>query len=67
MSLKSAALLALVGTGLLTLMLLAGLARDVWGVVNGVVPAIRLLTSLIHALAGVSLAVFFYVFHKAQR
>jgi hypothetical protein len=66
MSLKDAALFALVGTDLLTLVLLAGLARDVWGVVNGVVPAIRLLTSLIHALAGVSLAVFFYVFHKAQ-
>ena len=66
MSLKTAALFALVGTGLLTLVLLVGLARDVWGVVNGVVPAIRLLASLVDVLAGVSVVVFVYVFHKAQ-
>ena len=66
MSLKSAALLALIGTSLLAFVLLLGLVRDVWGVVNGVVPAITLLTSLIHALAGVTVAVFFYVFHKEQ-
>jgi hypothetical protein len=66
MSLKSAALLALVGTSLLTLVLLVGLVRDIWGVVNGVVPAIGLLVALVHALAGMSLAVFFYIFHKAQ-
>jgi hypothetical protein len=66
MSLKTAALFALVGTGLLTLVLLVGLARDVLGVVNGVVPAIRLLASLVDVLAGVSVVVFVYVFHKAQ-
>jgi hypothetical protein len=67
MSLKSAALLALVGTGLLTLVLLGGLARDGWGVLHGVVPAVRLLTSLIRALAGITVVVFLYVFQKAQR
>jgi hypothetical protein len=66
MSLKSAALFALVGTGLLTLVLLLSLFRDGWGLLNGVVPAISFLVSLIHTLAGVSLVVFFYVFHKAQ-
>jgi hypothetical protein len=48
MSLKSAALLALIGTSLLAFVLLLGLVRGVWGVVDGVVPAITLLTSLIH-------------------
>jgi hypothetical protein len=66
MSLKSAALLALVGTSLLTFVLLVGLVRDIWGVVNGVVPAIGLLVALVHALAGMSLVIFFYIFHKAQ-
>ena len=65
MSLKSAALLALAGTSLLTFVLLVGLVRDISGVLNGIVPAITLLVSLIHALAGVTLVVFFYVFHKA--
>ena len=63
MSLKSAALFALVGTGLLTLVLLVTLARDGWGLLNGVIPAIRFLASLIRALAGVSVVVFLYVFH----
>jgi hypothetical protein len=66
MSLKTAALFALVGTGLLALVVLVGLFRDASGLLNGVVPAISFLVSLIHTLAGVSLVVFFYVFHKAQ-
>jgi hypothetical protein len=66
MSLKSAALFALVGTGLLTLVLLVSLVRDCLGLLNGAVPAVSFLASLIRALAGVSVLVFFYVFHKAQ-
>jgi hypothetical protein len=67
MSLKSAALLALVGTSLLTFVLLAGLIGNGWGLLDGVVPLVRFVTSLIRALAGASVVVFFYVFHKAQR
>lgn len=66
MNLKSAALLALIGTGLLAMLLLAHFILDVSNAARGLVPAIRVLTSLIHALASLSLAVFFYVFHKAQ-
>jgi len=66
MSLKSAVLFALVGTGLLTFVLVAGLIGNGLGLFNGVVPAVTFLASLIHALAGVSVVVFFYVFHKAQ-
>ncbi len=67
MSLKSAALLALAGTGLLTFVLLAGLIGNGWGLIDGVVPAVSFLASLIHAVAGTSVVVFFYAFHKAQR
>jgi hypothetical protein len=67
MSLKSAALLALVGTSLVTLVLLVNLAGDGWALLDGVVPLVRFVTSLIRALAGVSVVVFLYVFQKAQR
>jgi hypothetical protein len=66
MTIKSAALLALVGVCLLTLVLLAGLARDAWAVLNGVIPAVTFLASVIYALAAMSVAVFFFVFHRAQ-
>jgi hypothetical protein len=66
MSLKNAALLALVSTILLTALLLVYLVRDIWGVLNGVVPASGLLASLIYVLAALGMAVFFWVFHKAE-
>jgi hypothetical protein len=66
MTLKNAALLALVGVILPTIVLVAGLIGDVIGVARGLIPAMRLLTSLIYAFAGLSLAVFLYAFHKAQ-
>jgi hypothetical protein len=66
MTLKNAALLALVGMTLLTILLIAGLITDVSGVVRGLIPAMRLLTSFIYAFAGVSVVVFLYAFHKAQ-
>lgn len=66
MSLKSAALLALVGMTLLTILLGGHFILDISNAARGLVPAIGFLTSLIHVLAGVSLAVFFYVFHRAQ-
>jgi hypothetical protein len=65
MTVKNAALLALVGTGLLLLVLLATLVRDTTGVMNGTVPAITLLTSLIRTFAGATVFVFFWVFHKS--
>jgi hypothetical protein len=66
MTLKSAAFLALVGMVLLTILLIANLIGDVLGVARGLIPAVRLLTSLIDMFAGLSVAVFFYVFHKMQ-
>jgi hypothetical protein len=66
MNLKSAALLALIGTALLAILLLGHFILDVSNAARGLIPAVRVLTSLIHVLASLSLAVFFYVFLKAR-
>jgi hypothetical protein len=66
MRLKNAALFALIGMILLAVLLAAGFIRDLVSFVHGGVAAITLLTSGIHLLAGLSLAVFLYVFHKSQ-
>jgi hypothetical protein len=66
MTLRNAALLALVGVGLATIVLVTTFIGDVSGVVRGLLPAMRMLTSLLFALAGLTMAVFLYVFHKAQ-
>ena len=66
MTLKNAALFALIGMILLTVLVVAGFIRDVTGLADGVVPMTQVLTSLIRLVASLSVAVFFFVFHKAQ-
>ncbi len=66
MTLKNTAFLALVGMVLVAILLIAGLIGDVLGVVRGLIPAMRVLTSFIYAFAGLSVVVFLYAFHKAQ-
>jgi hypothetical protein len=66
MTLKNAALLALVGVTLATIVLVVGFVGDVFAVVRGLIPAMRLLPSLVYAFAALSLVVFLYAFHKAQ-
>jgi hypothetical protein len=66
MSLKNAALFALIGTILLAVLEGVGFFRDLLSFGNGAVAAITLLISGIHFVASLSLAVFLYVFHKAQ-
>ena len=66
MTLKSAALLALMGMALLTILLAGGFIRDVTTFMAGAIAAIALLKSLIHLLASLSAAVFLFVFYKAQ-
>lgn len=66
MSLKNAAFLALIGTILGSLLLLVGLIDDAVGVARGVIPAMKLFSSFICTFAGVTLAVFFYVFYRTQ-
>jgi hypothetical protein len=66
MTLKNAALLALIGTILATVLLAFHFVLNVLNVVRGLSPAVILFSSLIYAFAAFSVAVFFFVFHKAQ-
>ena len=66
MTLKQASLLAFIGTLLLSILLVVDLVLDVLSMARGLIPAVTLLTSLIHTFAAVSVAVFFRVFHRAQ-
>ena len=67
MTLKNATALAFVGTALLTILLLAGCIRDLLSFLRDLIPALRLLASLISLFASFGLTVFFYVFHRSQR
>jgi hypothetical protein len=66
MTLKNAALLALIGTILLTVVVGVSFIVSLAGFLRGVVPAIPLLAAFIHVFATLSLAVFFWVFHRSQ-
>jgi hypothetical protein len=66
MTLKNAALLALIGMILITALLLWTFVFNVLNVLQGLIPAAMLFSSLIYAFACFSVAVFFYVFHRAQ-
>jgi len=66
MTLKNAALLALVGTVLLTVLLLWTFVLTVLNVLRGFVPAVTLFSSFIYAFGACSVAVFFYAFHRSQ-
>ncbi len=66
MTLKSAALLALIGTILISIVLVWDFVFNVVGVARGVLPPVVLVSSLMCAFGAVSVAVFFFVFHKAQ-
>jgi len=66
MTLKSAAFLALIGTILVTALLTWDLIFNVVNVINGLVPAVKLLPSIIYAFGAFCVTVFFFVFHRTQ-
>ncbi len=66
MTLKNAALLALIGTILITALLAWMFVFNFLNVLRGLVPAVMLFSSFIYAFGSFSVAVFFYVFHRAQ-
>jgi hypothetical protein len=66
MTIKNATLLALVGTILVAALLAWDLIFNFLNVLRGLVPAVVLFRSLIYAFSAFSVAVFFFVFHKAQ-
>jgi hypothetical protein len=67
MTLKSAALLALIGTILMTALLAWNFVFTFLNVLRDLVPAVTLFSSLIYAFGSFSVMMFFYVFHRAQR
>jgi hypothetical protein len=66
MTLKNAALLALVGTILLTALLVWSFVFTFLNVLRDLVPAVKLFQSFIYAFGSFSVATFFFVFHRAQ-
>jgi hypothetical protein len=66
MKLKNAALLALIGTILMTVLLVWKFVFDVLNALQGLVPAITLFSSFIYAFGCLSVAAFFYLFYRAQ-
>ncbi len=66
MTMKSAASLALIGAVLVAIVLVVGFVLDLLNVIRGLVPALRLVTSFIHAFASVGAVVFLWVFRNGQ-
>jgi hypothetical protein len=66
MTLKNAALLALVGTILMTVLLVWNFVSNVLNVLRGVEAPILLFASFIYAFGCLTVMVFFFVFHRTQ-
>ena len=66
MRLKNAVFLAFVAAVLMAILLIFGFVNDAVGVARGLVPAMRLPVSIIETFAGVSAAIFLYVFYRDQ-
>ena len=66
MTLKTAALLALIGMILLTVLMAADFVNIVLAFLRDVVPAMALLRSLIYVLASLTVTVFFFLFQRTQ-
>ena len=66
MTLKNAALLALIGTILMTAFLIWAFVLNFLSVLRDLLPAVTLFSSFIYAFGCFSVAVFLYAFHRAQ-
>jgi hypothetical protein len=66
MSLKNAALLALMGIALLTLLVVANFVTTLSGVMRDLIPTMVLVPSVVHVFASLGALVFFFVFYRAQ-
>ena len=66
MNSKNAAFLAFIGVMLVAILTVWNLAFDIMNVMQGLTPAMKLLSSLIYAFGSLALAVFFYVFQKER-
>jgi hypothetical protein len=67
MTLKNAALLALVGTIVMTALLVWNFVFNLLNLLRGLIPAVSVFSSFIYAFGCLTVTVFFYVFHREQR
>ena len=67
MTLKSAALLAFVGTMVMTVLLVWNFVSNFLNVLRGVEAPVVLFSSFIYAFGCFAVMVFFFVFHRVQR
>jgi hypothetical protein len=67
MTLKNAALLALIGTMVMTVLLVWNFVSNMANVLRGVEAPMVLFASFIYAFGCFTVMVFFFVFHRAQR
>ena len=66
MTLKTAAFFAFIGMTLLTVVCAVGSIGDISALIAGAIAPMMVLSSLIHLLASLSVAVFLYVFQRTQ-
>jgi hypothetical protein len=66
MTLRKAAFFAFIGMSLLAVVCAVGFIGDVSALLAGAIAPMMVLKSLIHLMASLSVAVFLYVFQKAQ-
>jgi hypothetical protein len=66
MSLKSAALLALLGMFLVTIVMIFGLVNDIMGLSVGVIAMKQAVVSVIYTFASITVTVFFFAFYGSQ-
>jgi hypothetical protein len=67
MTLKNAALLAMIGTILMTALLVWTFVFNVLNALRGLAPAVTVFSSFIYAFGCFSVTVFLYVFHRSQQ
>ncbi len=67
MTLKNAALLALVGTMVMTILLTWNFVSNILNVLRGVDAPVVLIPSFIYTFGCFAVMAFFFVFHRAQR
>ena len=66
MTLKSASILALLGSFLVTALVAVNFFNVIAGVFRGIIPAMAIVPCFIYLFAGIALTAFFWVFSRSQ-
>jgi hypothetical protein len=66
MTVKTASLLALTGTLLVTVLVAVNFFNTIIGVARGIVPSMEILPCAVYLFAGIAVTAFFWVFSRSQ-